>query len=84
MNTLGSGRNGELTFIDVVGLLSFIVGIKNLDLNITQEDFQQMMQTLDEQTNTLLTEIHAHLEEQDKKLENILEILNHGDNERAV
>ena len=39
--TVGSGANGELTFLDIITLISFFVGIENLDLNITQDDVQK-------------------------------------------
>ena len=68
MRLTGTGDNGEWTFIDYVAIISFLVGLQNLDLNITQEDFQKLMQDLDKQTNTLLKELHGHLEAQDIKL----------------
>lgn len=65
--TIGSGANGELTFLDIITLISFYVGLENLDLNITQDDVQNA-------TDRVLSEIHSHLEEQDRKIERILEI----------
>lgn len=38
MNKLGSGNNGEFTFIDILSMVSFCVALQNLDLNIAQED----------------------------------------------
>ena len=76
MNKLGSGENGELTFLDIVSLLSFFVGIENLDMNLTQDDKQELQNDLSTTTNRLLDEIHSHLAEQDRKLDIILERLN--------
>ena len=77
MNGLGSGNNGEWTFLDIVTLISFIIGLQNLDMNIDQNDMQsqtkELNQKADERVNKLLDEIHAHLEMQDKKLDLILE-----------
>ena len=75
MKGLGSGDNGELTFLDLLNILSFWVGVQNLDLNATQNDIQAVMNALAEKADTLLKEIHAHLEEQDKRLTEILKEL---------
>lgn len=69
--TLGSAPNGEMTFLDIISLMSFFVGIQNLDMNITQEDVQN---TADQ----ILREIHSHLEQQDEKINQILEMLKNG------
>lgn len=66
---IGSDENGEFTFIDIIALASFIVGIQNLDENITQND-------LSEQLSRVVDEIHRHLEEQDDKIDRILEVIN--------
>lgn len=65
---LGSDSNGELTFLDVIALLSFLIGVENLEENISQSD-------LGEYSNRIMSEIHQHLEEQDKKLDHILGLL---------
>ena len=67
---VGSGINGEITFLDTLGIMSFLIGVQNLDLNITQEDAQY-----------ILTDIHKHLEKQDAKIDYIikeLEVLKDG------
>ena len=78
MKGLGSGENGEWQFLDYVALISFFICLQNLDLNITQEDFQNMMQNIDNDTKLLLTEIHGHLEKQDALLQDILKELRNG------
>ena len=60
--------NNELSFIDLLSIMSFCIGVMNLDLNVSAED-------IDNQTQTLLGELHAHLEMQDSKLDNIIERL---------
>ena len=67
MAGLGSGDFGQLTFLDVVNLLSLLIGIMNLEENLTQSDKQD-----------LLGEIHAHLEKQDTKLDRILSLIDGG------
>lgn len=76
---IGSGERGELTFLDVVALLSYIIGVENLKMNITQSDVQEQTKeinkTADERVDRLLSEIHSHLEMQDKKLDAIIQRL---------
>lgn len=73
--SFGSGEKGELTFLDAVGLASFFIGLLNLEENLTQGDKQDLMQELSDRADILLAEIHKHLEEQDSKLEYIMELL---------
>lgn len=61
---IGSGINGEITFLDIIGIMSFLIGVQNLDLNITQDDMQYV-----------LSDIHNHLQKQDDKIDKILEEL---------
>lgn len=68
---MGSGNNGEFTFMDVLSIMSFMIGVKNLDLNVTQEDAQRLQSELSEKTDLLLKEIHGHLEKQDALLKEI-------------
>lgn len=62
--------------VDVLSILSFIIGLENLDMNISQTDLQEETSRLDkkvdEKVNKALNEIHAHLEEQDRKLDIII------------
>mgnify|MGYP007069857496 CR=1 FL=1 len=78
----GSGDNGEFTFLDTLSLISFAIGLKNLDLNITQEHLDKQTADLkaqvDEDVNFALNEIHNHLQMQDDKINSILEVLNNG------
>ena len=64
----GSGANGEFTFIDIISLISFYVGLENLSSNISQEDVQGVAEDI-------LNEIHQHLKTQDEKIDRILEVL---------
>lgn len=61
-------QNEQLSFIDLLSIMSFCIGVMNLDLNVTAED-------IDNQTQTLLNEVHTHLEMQDNKLDNIIQRL---------
>lgn len=72
--TIGSGEGGEFTFLDIISLVSFYVGLQNYVSNISQEDVQNT-------ADAILKEIHSHLEEQDRKLNSILEILHESNTE---
>ena len=69
---LGSGERGEFTFIDILSIISFWVGLENLELNIAQEDLDNQTQELDKRLRDVVDEIHRHLEEQDLKLDKII------------
>ena len=75
MSGIGSGENGQLTFLDTVAFISFIVGILNFEENLTQSDKQDLLEEFNDKASYLLTEIHTHLEEQDHKLDKIIELL---------
>ena len=72
MSGLGSGERGEFTFLDIIALMSFFIGLLNLDENLTQSDKQELQDDLDRKINRLLDEIHAHLQSQDEKIDFIL------------
>ena len=44
-------------------------------MNLTQDDKQDLMQSLNNQTTGALDEIHGHLQEQDRKLDLIMQQL---------
>ena len=64
--------NRQYDLLDVLNILSFVIGLLNYDENLTQNDKQELLEEMDNQTTTLLEEIHAHLKEQDIKIEEIL------------
>ena len=77
---LGSGSNGEWTFLDIISLISFCVGLQNLDLNISQENLDNQTQELDASLRKVVDEIHRHLTIQDEKIDKIWEEINHDKN----
>lgn len=70
-----SGENRQLTFLDILNVMSFLIGIENLNANLDQNDKQDLQHDLSEASDRLLKEIHAHLEAQDKKINEILKRL---------
>ena len=62
----------NLDFIDLLSIISFCVGLQNLDLNISQENLDNQTKELDRELRSVVDEVHRHLQEQDKKLDVIL------------
>lgn len=79
MKGLGSGDEGEFTFMDTISLISFMIGLQNLDINVSQTDLQEETKRLDakvdEKVQLALDEIHKHLKDQDHRLNLIIERL---------
>ena len=65
----------NIDFLDIITLLGFYIGLENLNANLTQSDKQDLQSDLAEKSDRILAEIHTHLEEQDKKLEYLMEKL---------
>ena len=67
--------DGQLNFIDFLSIMSFYIGLLNLDMNITQNDIAEQTADIDKRVNEhlheVLNEIHSHLQEQDIKLSDI-------------
>lgn len=64
----------KLDFMDILSIMSFAISVENLDSNIDQDNMQQLL-------GTTVNEIHQHLDDQDKKLDKILEVLYAKDKE---
>ena len=54
--------------MDVLNIISFYIGLKNLDLNFTQESAGKML-------DIAVNDIHAHLKQQDEKIDLIMKKL---------
>lgn len=72
----------ELTFIDILSIASFVIGLQNLELNITQNDLADQTKDIDARADArvdrLLNEIHEHLQEQDEKINLIIKEIANG------
>lgn len=69
-------ENNNNEFIDLVNIASFVLGIMNLQENLTQNDKQDIVNELKNETSIVLNKINTHLQEQDNKINKILELLN--------
>lgn len=67
------GKNSELSFLDILSIASFCIGLQNLDMNITQEDVQEVASDFDKRLAKSIADIHEHLAVQDAKLNIIME-----------
>ena len=72
---IGNGTQRELSFIDLLSVLSFFIGLENLDANLDQNDKAEIQRDYSHKMDTLLKEIHTHLELQDDKMNTILQYL---------
>ena len=69
---IGSASDGNLTVLDIIALLSFYIGLENLDLNIGQSDLDRQTGELDAKLRDNIKDIHDHLRMQDEKLDKLL------------
>ena len=61
--------------LDLITIMSFVIGLMNYDENLTQNDKQELQEDFSRKVNRVLKEIHEHLEKQDAKIEEILLLL---------
>ena len=64
--------------LDTLAILSFVVGLANYQENLTQNDKDDIMKKLDEQTKDILIQLTAAIEEQNTMLKEILARLSDG------
>ena len=58
----------QFDILDILNILSFIIGVKNLNENLSQGTAGDLL-------SAAVNEIHSHLKEQDHKIDLILEKL---------
>ena len=64
-------KNNQLGALDLLTIFSTVLGVANYEENLSQTAFQV---ATEEQTK----DIHRHLQEQDEKINKILELLGKG------
>lgn len=62
----------DRNFLDTMEILAFIVGIMNYNENLTQDDKDDIMNSLDRQTKDILVSVQKALNEQNEMLKEIL------------
>lgn len=60
--------NKQLDILDILNILSFVIGVKNLNENLSQNTAGDLL-------SSAVKELHEHLSEQDRKIDLILEKL---------
>lgn len=70
---MGMKESEQLSIFDIISLINFFIGIKNLNENISQGSVQEIIK---KQTN----DIHIHLNEQDEKINEIIKRLEKFEN----
>ena len=58
-------------FIDAISLISFMVGVANYDENLLQSDKDDLMKSLDEKTNEMLTCLEKDIDNQNEMIKDI-------------
>ena len=69
---MNSNSKESLNFIDVINILDFMLGLENLNMNITQNDMQELQSKFNTDINAVVSQVHQHLQEQDVKIDEIL------------
>lgn len=65
----------NLSQLDIINVMSFLISLENLEANLTQSDKQDLQSDLSSKAEIILKEIHTHLQKQDEKLDRILKKL---------
>ena len=68
----------QLNMMDILSIVSFYIGLKNYQENLSQSDKDDLMNKLDTQTKEILQELSAEIEKQNVMLERILKLLEEG------
>lgn len=72
----GSAKSPWDAVIDALSVVSFLIGLENLSLNLSEQDLNRQTQDIDRavagKMAAALAEIHEHLQEQDEKLNRLI------------
>lgn len=74
--------SSQVDILDVLSVLSFLIGVENLEYNISQDDMQKATERLDTALREEVRQIHEHLNEQDLKLNYITSMIREMQNEK--
>lgn len=69
------GNNGQLDAIDIISVLSFLLGVENLQENRQQSAQNDVTAANDKQAKRILDEVGKRLDRQDEILNKILEVI---------
>ena len=66
------GRDGQMSLMDALAIVSFMIGVANYGENVSQGAMQETV-------SSAVEDIHSHLKIQDEKIDYILSLLKGGD-----
>lgn len=69
--------NGQLEVLDILTIVSFVLQVQNQGRIIDLADVQ-------DEVNRAVEDIHKHLQEQDNKIDRIIEVIEHEADRKAV
>ncbi len=61
-------NNERIGFLDVLAIISFVIGLANYDENIGQSNMQNAV-------SSAVSDIHSHLADQDEKINKLITLL---------
>lgn len=67
--------NENNQFMNAINIASFMIGMMNYNENLTQNDKDDIMRGIDQQTKEILENVQQALEEQNRMLKMIIEKL---------
>ena len=73
--------NSQLNLVDMLSMASMLFGMMNYSENSNQGDKQVILSGLANQADIMLKDINGHLQQQDKKLDSIIERLDRLEND---
>lgn len=73
--------NSQLNLVDMLSIVSMLFGMMNYSENSNQGDKQVILSGLANQADIMLRDINGHLQQQDKKLDSIIERLDRLEND---
>lgn len=73
--------NSQLNLVDMLSIVSMLFGMMNYSENSNQGDKQVILSGLANQADIMLKDINGHLQQQDKKLDSIIERLDRLEND---
>lgn len=56
-----NNTNNQIEMLDILNIMSFMLGVQNLNENLTQNDKQDMIQDLHNTLEANIQDIHQHL-----------------------
>ena len=74
-------NNSQLNLVDMLSVVSMLFGMMNYNENSNQGDKQVILSGLANQADIMLKDINGHLQQQDKKLDSIIERLDRLEND---